>query len=102
VVRNDVYARFSHVGYNKGTALSELGRRLNISAKNILAAGDHLNDLPMLSSEHARYLVAPRNAVPSVKSLVKSQSGYISHLSHGHGIADGIEFHLNGNSQDKI
>jgi len=96
VVRNDVYARFSHIGYNKGTALHELARRLNISAENILAAGDHLNDLPMLLSKHARYLVAPRNAVPPVKALIKSQNGYVSHLSHGHGIADGIEFHLNG------
>ncbi len=96
VVRNDVYARFSHVGYNKGTALSELGRRLKISPEHILAAGDHLNDLPMLTNQHARYLVAPRNAVEPVKSLLKTQGGYVSHLSHGHGIADGIEFHLNG------
>ena len=28
VVRNDVYARFSHAAYNKGTALAELSRRL--------------------------------------------------------------------------
>ena len=49
----------------------------------------------MLTDKYARYLVAPRNAVDPVKALVKSQNGYISHLSHGHGIADGIEFHLN-------
>jgi HAD superfamily hydrolase (TIGR01484 family) len=96
VVRNDVYARFSHVGYNKGTALAELSRRLNIRAENILAAGDHLNDLPMLNQKYARYLVSPRNAVDPVKIHVRGQNGYISHLSHGHGIADGIEFYLNG------
>jgi HAD superfamily hydrolase (TIGR01484 family) len=96
VVRNDVYARFSHTGYNKGTALAELSRRLQISSENILAAGDHLNDLPMLSYKYARYLVSPRNAIEPVKALVKSQKGYVSHLPHGHGIADGIEFHLNG------
>src|SRR5215831_223592 len=28
VVRNDVYARFSHAGYNKGVAMAELARRL--------------------------------------------------------------------------
>lgn len=96
VVRNDVYARFSHAGYNKGTALAELSRRLQIAPDNVLAAGDHLNDLPMLMQKYARYLVAPRNAVERVKSLIKSQKGYISHLPHGHGIADGIEYHLNG------
>lgn len=96
VVRNDVYARFSHSGYNKGTALYELSRRLGISAENILAAGDHLNDLPMLLTRYAKYLVAPRNAVEAVKTKVRGQEGYVSELLHGHGIADGIEFHLRG------
>ncbi len=98
VVRNDVYARFSHIGYNKGTALAELSRRLKISPENILAAGDHLNDLPMLSNQYARYLVAPRNAIDLVKTTVQGQKGYVSHLPQGHGIADGIEFHLNGSA----
>lgn len=96
VVRNDVYARFSHSGYNKGTALAELSRRLKISPENILAAGDHLNDLPMLENRYARYLVSPANAIDVVKTHVRGQNGYISKLRHGHGIADGIEFHLNG------
>jgi hydroxymethylpyrimidine pyrophosphatase-like HAD family hydrolase len=95
-VRNDVYARFSHVAYNKGTALQELSRRLGIEPENILAAGDHLNDLPMLSTRFARYLVSPSNAVEEVKSLVKKQNGYISALHCGHGIADGLKFFLNG------
>ena len=99
VVRNDVYARFSHSGYNKGTALGELSRRLGIAAENVLAAGDHLNDLPMLLTEHAKYLVAPRNAVETVKAKVRSQNGYVSELLQGHGIADGIEFHLKENGE---
>ena len=99
VVRNDVYARFSHSGYNKGTALGELSRRLGIAAENVLAAGDHLNDLPMLLTEYAKYLVAPRNAVETVKAKVRSQNGYVSELLQGHGIADGIEFHLKENGE---
>jgi HAD superfamily hydrolase (TIGR01484 family) len=96
VVRNDVYARFSHVKYNKGTALTELATRLGLTAENILAAGDHLNDLPMLQQKHARWLVTPSNAIGVVKEQVRRESGYISDLSHGHGVADGIEFFLNG------
>lgn len=96
VVRNDVYARFSHAGYNKGTALHELARRLGISPENILAAGDHFNDLPMLTTTHAKYLVAPRNAIDAVKTAVREQGGYVSQHLHGHGIADGIEFHWRG------
>ena len=91
VVRNDVYARFSHVAYNKGTALAELGRRLNIDPSGIFAAGDHLNDLPMLSRDYAHWLAAPANAVPEVKAAVRRQKGYVSEFSHGVGIADAIK-----------
>ena len=91
VVRNDVYARFSHVNYNKGTALAELSRMLGVTSDGVLAAGDHLNDLPMLKTEHARYLVAPSNAIPLVKDVVRKQGGYVSELTCGNGVADGLE-----------
>lgn len=91
VVRNDVYARFSHVGFSKGTALAEIGRRLGIGPEETLAAGDHLNDLPMLSREHARFLVAPANAVESVKASVLAQGGFLSELPCGYGLAQGIQ-----------
>jgi len=94
VVRNDVYARFSHAAYNKGSALAEITRRLGLTRKVVLAAGDHLNDLPMLQSEHARWLVAPANAVPEVKEAVLRQQGYVSHQPHGHGVARGLELSL--------
>lgn len=94
VVRNDVYARFSHSSYNKGSALAEIGRRMGVCRDLVVAAGDHLNDLPMLSREYARWLIAPSNAVEKVKEAVSSQHGYISPHPHGHGIADGLEYVL--------
>lgn len=97
-VRNDVYARFSHVAYNKGTALGEIARRLGISPERTLAAGDHLNDLPMLSRMFAWCLVAPDNAVPSVKDTVLRQGGYVSHQPWGHGVARGLEHFLQRNT----
>lgn len=93
-VRNDVYARFSHVRYNKGTALAEVGRLLGVPRDQTLAAGDHLNDIPMLSTDYARFLVAPDNAIPSVKDLVRRQNGYVSHQPWGHGVARGLEHFL--------
>lgn len=90
VVRNDVYARFSHVGYNKGTALTELTRSLGIHPRAVFAAGDHLNDLPMLQTQHAGLLAAPSNAVPPVKSAVLRQGGFVSAFSHGNGVADAL------------
>lgn len=98
VVRNDVYARFSHVGYNKGTALAELSRRLEIGPEHVFAAGDHLNDLPMLSREYAQFLAAPGNAIEEVKKQVKSQGGYVGERERGRGIADAIKYYLERSS----
>ena len=101
VVRNDVYARFCHATYNKGTALAEICRRLEIHADNTLAAGDHLNDLPMLQREHARFLVAPVNAIDAVKQSVRKQNGFVSDLPQGHGVAEGMRFFLEKVSSGK-
>jgi HAD superfamily hydrolase (TIGR01484 family) len=90
VVRNDVYARFSHIAYNKGTALAELSKGLGIAAHEIVAAGDHLNDLPMLSGVSAKWLVAPSNAIDVVKTAVRRHKGHVSELHCGHGVAEGL------------
>lgn len=94
LVRNDIYARFSHRAYNKGTALAEIGRMLGVSAANTLAAGDHLNDLPMLKKEFAHALVAPANAIPQVRAQVQKQGGYLSQHTCGEGVARGLEYYL--------
>jgi hydroxymethylpyrimidine pyrophosphatase-like HAD family hydrolase len=94
VVRNDVYARFSHEAYNKGTALAELTRRLGLGPEQVFAIGDHLNDLPMLSPRFARFLAAPANAVEPVKAAVRAGHGYLSARTHGRGVAEAIKYYL--------
>lgn len=94
VVRNDVYARFSHSAYNKGTALAEVSRRLGIHPGQVFAAGDHWNDLPMLSRQFAGWLATPSNAIEPVKTLVRKQGGWVSELSHGSGVADALAGYL--------
>lgn len=94
VVRNDVYTRFSHAAYNKGTALAELTRRLGIQPQHVFAAGDHWNDLPMLSRQFAHWLASPCNAIEPVKSVVREQGGTISDLSHGFGVAEALKNYL--------
>jgi hydroxymethylpyrimidine pyrophosphatase-like HAD family hydrolase len=96
VVRNDVYARFSHSAYNKGTALAELTRQLDINATEVFAAGDHLNDLPMLTRTYARWLATPSNAIDAVKNAVRQQKGHVSEQSHGNGVAEALAMALHG------
>jgi HAD superfamily hydrolase (TIGR01484 family) len=99
VVRNDIYARFSHVAFNKGTALSEVARLLSVQPSEIFVAGDHLNDLPMLSLSHAHWLAAPANAVDLVKSTVLDQQGRVSDQTCGNGVADALEQCLDASSR---
>ncbi len=96
IVRNDVYARFSHAAYNKGTALAEITRHLGLDRTQVFAAGDHLNDLPMLSTTFATHLAAPTNAVDEVKRTVRAQNGFVSELWCGHGIAEALGRCLGG------
>jgi hydroxymethylpyrimidine pyrophosphatase-like HAD family hydrolase len=90
VVRNEIYARFSHAGYNKGTALAEIARMTGLHRDHVFAVGDHLNDLPMLKDEFARFIATTANAVPQVRAAVQQARGYISPLPHGYGAADAL------------
>jgi len=90
VNRNDVYSRLSHAAFNKGTALAEIARQIRVKPEETFAAGDHMNDVPMLSARHARWLTAPHNAIDQIKELVLKQDGFVSQLSQGHGVAEGL------------
>ena len=94
VVRNDIYARFSHVKYDKGTVVAEVARQLGIPRERIFAAGDHLNDLPMLNGKHAALVAAPQNAIPEVQDLMKRVGGYLSSAPWGHGVAEALDYYL--------
>lgn len=97
VVRNDVYVRFCHAAYNKGTALAEVARQTGAVAQTTFAVGDHWNDLPMLRREHAHFIAAPANAVDEVREAVQSQGGYVSNQPFGHGVARALEYYLEKN-----
>jgi len=96
VVRNDVYARFSHVKYDKGTALAEITRRLGLNSSAVFAIGDHLNDLPMLQAKHAAHLAAPANSVPATLAAVRDADGYLCRNETGQGVLEALNFFLTG------
>lgn len=94
LVRNDVYARFSHANYNKGTALAEITRLTGLRREEVFVAGDHLNDLPMLSREFAAFIATPANAVPAVVQAVSAVGGFRSRLPQGHGVREALAHFL--------
>ncbi|HAV62442.1 MAG TPA: hypothetical protein DCY13_08775 [Verrucomicrobiales bacterium] len=90
VVRNDVYARLSHVEYNKGTALREVARLCGSDADRTFVAGDHVNDLPMLRPDLARWLMAPGNCVEEVRAAVEHAGGWVAPHKASEAVAEGL------------
>lgn len=89
-MRNTLYVRFCHEAYNKGTALSELGRLIDVGPNQIFAAGDHYNDLPMLDGVHARWVCCPANAVTAVKQAVTSAGGHVASSLCSAGVVEAL------------
>ncbi len=92
---NHVWMRFAHREIHKGSALAELARLLGIPRGEVLAIGDHLNDLPMLDGSAAGMVACPSNAVREVQEMVRRHDGYISPHPWGEGVADAIR-HFSG------
>ena len=77
-VRNSIYFRFSHKFYHKGACLEAIANGMGILPLQIMAVGDHMNDLPMLERRFAHHLACPANAVDDVKAKVRAQGGYLA------------------------
>ncbi len=92
--RNTIYLRFCHVDYHKGAALAELTRHLDLTVPEVFAAGDHYNDLSMLSATFAGSVACPANAIFGVKHLVQQRGGFVSEHDGGRGTAEALLKHM--------
>ena len=80
------YMEFNKKGVNKGSALLELLKHLDMNLNDVIAIGDNYNDLPML--ELAGIGAAVKNALPAIKE----KCNYISEYSNNESaVADIIE-----------
>jgi hydroxymethylpyrimidine pyrophosphatase-like HAD family hydrolase len=77
-VRNSIYFRFSHKFYHKGACLEAIANGIGVLPLQIMAVGDHLNDLPMLERRYAHHLACPANAVDEVKAKIRAQGGHVA------------------------
>jgi len=93
-VRNDVYVRLSHRAYSKGTALQEIQRLLGVGADRTFAAGDHLNDLPMLRRSVAQWLATPANGLLEVRAQVAAEGGYLASKTCGEGVLEALNRYI--------
>jgi hydroxymethylpyrimidine pyrophosphatase-like HAD family hydrolase len=84
-VRNSIYFRFSHKFYHKGACLEAIANSIGVLPLQIMAVGDHLNDLPMLERRFAHHIACPGNAVDEVKTKIRAQGGYLATGEVGEG-----------------
>ncbi|WP_057811670.1 Cof-type HAD-IIB family hydrolase [Furfurilactobacillus siliginis] len=86
------YIEFNRKGVNKGQALLQLAKLLNVAQKETMAVGDNFNDLPMI--EAAGIGAAVANAVPEVAKLADVQTtatndeGAMAELIHNYVLKD--------------
>lgn len=82
---SDLY-EFNPLNIDKGTALSELSKILNIAPEHIIAIGDNMNDISMV--ERAGLGVAVKNGTPEIKAV----ANYVTQRTNNEGaVAEVIE-----------
>lgn len=79
------YLEVNHFGVDKGTASIELGKKMGISANEIIAIGDNGNDVSMLKK--AGMPVSVSNGVNAVKKIAK----VITKSNYEQGVAEAID-----------
>ena len=99
--RNTVYLRFCHADYDKGAALAELARLIEVPRENIFAAGDHHNDISMLDGKVAAMPACPANAIDEVKAAVRAAGGYVARKQHGAGVYEALVHFLDGKALER-
>lgn len=72
-------------GVNKGTALNQVQKYLNISLEETMAIGDNLNDLEMLMQ--AKIKVAVNNSVDDLKKI----ANYVTKADRSLGVNEALE-----------
>ncbi len=78
----------------KGNALAEYARARGFTADQLLAVGDHLNDLNMLNGRPARHVGCPGDAVPEVRQAVRKAGGIVGSLPGPTGTVDVLRSYL--------
>ncbi|MDD4796486.1 MAG: HAD family hydrolase [Eubacteriales bacterium] len=88
--RNTSIVNVVPAGSGKGAALLRAARYCGYAPGDVLAIGDSLNDISMLSGEYGFLSGCVGNADPIVKELVRKNDGYVSDKPAGDGVYDVI------------
>lgn len=77
------------IGVNKGRAVQAVASKLDLSAENLVAFGEGVNDVSMLE---LCYPVAPADAHQTIQDLVRRKGGYLASRPGPAGVLEGFWF----------
>lgn len=78
VTRNGGWVAILTEDLGKGNALRQFAAAGGYLPEDILAVGDHFNDLNMLDGKAAKHVGCPSNAIPEVIATVRLAGGYVA------------------------
>jgi hydroxymethylpyrimidine pyrophosphatase-like HAD family hydrolase len=81
VSRNGAWLSIVLDELGKGNLLQAVQDHLGLPAESVLAVGDHLNDLAMLTGSVARHVGCPADAAPEVVEAVRRAGGRVAHTA---------------------
>lgn len=85
----------NHIDAQKGIAVSEMAKKMDIDLADVMTFGDNLNDLSMLKI--TGYSFAMENGAEEAKKGAK----YLTSTNSKNGVAEGIMLALNGHLEEK-
>lgn len=85
----------NHIDAQKGIAVSEMAKKMDIDLADIMTFGDNLNDLSMLKI--TGYSFAMENGAQETKNAAK----YLTSANNENGVAEGILLALNDRLEEK-
>lgn len=94
ISRNGGWVVILHEAVGKGPALSAFARFKGIEPDQILAIGDHYNDLTMLDGTHARRVGCPGDAIAEIQETVRRANGYVAQAGGPEGTLEVLRHYL--------
>lgn len=81
IIRNGGWVAVNHRALGKGNALVAFAAYAGVPLAQVLAIGDHHNDLTMLRGDTAAHVGCPGDAIPEVQQSVRKAGGIIGSLA---------------------
>ena len=94
VIQNGEFISVIHERAGKGNLLRAYLEYSEISPSDVLAIGDHDNDITMLDGSVTPHVACPGNSFPPVREVVRQAGGYLAEAHGPAGTVEALQFYF--------